>query len=70
MLDYVRWMFRLDFCIPRYVIIREFGMDKLRVGRGIRAKRFEERINNSEERLIKLCWMKKEANKWKDLYER
>jgi len=36
-------------------------MDKLRVGWGIRARKFEERIRTSEERLIKLCWMKKEA---------
>ena len=23
MLDYVRWVFRLDFCTPRYIILRE-----------------------------------------------
>lgn len=23
MLDYVRWVFKLDFCTPRYVITRE-----------------------------------------------
>ena len=22
MLDYVRWIFKLDFCIPRYIIMR------------------------------------------------
>lgn len=35
MLDYemiVRWVFRLDFCTPRYVILRELEMEKLRVG--------------------------------------
>jgi len=63
-------MFRLDFCTLRYVITREFGVDKLRVGWGIRAKRFEERIKKSEETIIKSCWRKKEANEWKDLYER
>jgi len=53
--DDVKWMFRLNFCTPRYVITREFGRDKLRVGWRIRAKRFEKRIRNSEDRLIKLC---------------
>jgi len=38
MMDYVRWIFRLDYCTPRYVITREIGMDKLRIGWGIRAK--------------------------------
>jgi len=55
MLDYVRWMFRLDFYTPRYVITREFGMDKLRVCWDIRAKRFEKRIKKSKERIIKSC---------------
>lgn len=32
MLDYVRWIFNLDFCTPRYLIVRELVMDKLRVG--------------------------------------
>lgn len=31
MLDYVRWVFKLDFCIPRYVIIRELGLKKLKI---------------------------------------
>jgi len=44
MLDYVRWIFSMDFCSLSYVITREFGMDKLRVDWGIRARRFEERI--------------------------
>jgi len=70
MLDYVRWIFRLDFCIPRYIIIREFGMDKLRVDWGIRARRFEERIRKSEEKIITSCWREKETNEWKDLYGR
>jgi len=32
MMDYVRWLFGLDFCTPRYVITRELVMDKLRLG--------------------------------------
>lgn len=31
MLDYVRWVFRLDFCTPRYIITRELGLDRLRI---------------------------------------
>jgi len=36
------------------VITREFRRDKLRIGWRIRARRFEKRIRNSEDRLIKL----------------
>lgn len=32
MMDYVRWIFNLDFNAPRYIIMRELAMDKLRVG--------------------------------------
>jgi len=32
MLDYVRWIFNIEFCTPRYAIIRELVMDKLRIG--------------------------------------
>jgi len=49
MMDYVRWLFRLDFYTPRYVITREVGVDKLRIGWNIRKKE-EERINRSEKR--------------------
>ncbi|KYQ51844.1 hypothetical protein ALC60_09045 [Trachymyrmex zeteki] len=44
MLDYVRWIFSLDFYTPRYLIMRELVMDKMRVGWGIRARRYEEKI--------------------------
>ena len=43
-MDYVRWMFSLDFCTPRYLTMKELLMDKLRVGWRIRAKRFEHKI--------------------------
>lgn len=36
MLDYVRWIFNLDFCTPRYLMSRELGLEKLRIRRGIR----------------------------------
>ena len=26
-IDYIRWMFSLDFCSPRYFIMKEFLMD-------------------------------------------
>lgn len=32
MLDYTRWLFNLDFCTPRYIILRELCMSKLCVG--------------------------------------
>jgi len=31
MLDHIRWIFNLDFCTPRYLIMRKLRMDKLRV---------------------------------------
>jgi len=40
--DYIRWMFDLDFCIPRYLIFRKLGMIKLKVGW---ARRYKERIS-------------------------
>jgi len=43
-MDYIRWLFGLDFCTPRYVITRELIMDKLRVDWGIRARRYEEKV--------------------------
>lgn len=32
MLDYVRWIFKLDFCAPRYLILKELDLDKLKLG--------------------------------------
>jgi len=55
-----RWMFRLDYCTPRYVITREIGMDKLKIKWGIRAKKFEERIRNKEGSIVEQCWREKE----------
>jgi len=62
MMDYVRWIFRLDYCTPKYVITRELGMDKLKIGWGIRVKRFEKRIKNREGSLVELCWKEKEED--------
>lgn len=61
MLDYVRWVFRLDFCTPRYVILRELGLEKLKIRWGLRAVEFEEKIRRkSEDDLVKKCWLEKE----------
>lgn len=69
MLDYVRCIFRLDFCIPRYVIEKELRMNKLRIGWGIRAMRYEEKlIGNREESLIKKYWKEIEEGKWEEAY--
>jgi len=71
MLDYVRWIFGLDFCTPRYVITRELVMDKLRAGWGIRARRYEEKVKKGEAGgIVKLCWKEKEEYGWKDGYGR
>jgi len=68
MVDYVRWLFRIDFCTPRYIIYRELGMEKLRIGWGIRAWRFEDRCRIRGGRLIKECWKEKEEKGWMDFY--
>jgi len=67
MMDYVRWLFGLEFCTPRYVITRELAMDKLKVGWGIRVKRYEEKVKNGGVgEIAKLCWKKKEEYGLKD----
>jgi len=70
MLDYVRWLFRIDFCTPRYIIYREIGLEKLRIGWSIRARRFEERCKTRGGIFIKECWKEKENRGWVELYGR
>ncbi|KYN24322.1 hypothetical protein ALC57_04060 [Trachymyrmex cornetzi] len=71
MLDYTRWIFNIEFCTPRYVIMRELAMDKLRIGWGIRAMRYERRIGTrKEDGLLRSCWKEKEESKWKDVYSK
>jgi len=41
MLDYIRWVFRLDFCTPRYIILKELGIMKLKIEWRIKAIRYE-----------------------------
>jgi len=69
MLNYVRWVFNLDFCTPRYVIMNELVIGKLEIEWGIRARKFEEKIKEMEEnRWVKICWKKKQKEGWVDLY--
>lgn len=71
MLDYVRWIFRLDFCTPRYLMTRELRLNKLRIEWGLRAVKYEEKIGEMDEnRWMKRCWIEKEKNGWKDMYSR
>jgi len=68
MLDYIRWIFRLDFSTPRYIMNRELGLEKLKIGWGMRAMRFEERIRNGGIDLTRECWKEKKEEGWKDTY--
>jgi len=44
MINYIRWIFNVDFCTPRYLIMRELRMNKLRIGWDMRARRYEEKV--------------------------
>lgn len=69
MLDYVKWIFGIDFCIPRYIITRELDLDKLKIKWGIRARRYEIKVKNKEEnRWIRKCLLEKREDEWKDRY--
>lgn len=69
MMDYVRWIFRLDFCTPRYVIYRELKSEKLKIGWGIRTVRYEEKISRgTNNRWLGKCIVEKEEKGWRDRY--
>jgi len=69
MLDYTRWLFRLDFCTPRYLITRELYMDKLKIGWGIRARRYELKVKGGKAgKIAKWCWREKEEEGWWGIY--
>jgi len=56
-------MFSLNFCTPRYLIIKKLLMDKLRVGWGIRARTFEHKIKSERVRnLTNASWEEKKKN--------
>jgi len=64
MLDYVRWIFNIEFYTPRYVIMRELAKEKLRIGWGIRVMRYERRLKKRREgNLLRCCWKKKRINR-------
>lgn len=52
MMDYVRWIFNLDFYArrrhrtPNYLITRETGLDKLKIWWRLRARRYERKIKD------------------------
>lgn len=67
--DYLRWVLKLDFNTPRYIILRETNSQKLKVEWGKRAVRFEEKIEKlGEERLVKICWLEKMEDGERDRY--
>lgn len=71
LLDYIRWIFKLDFCTPRYIISRELGIEKLKIRWGIRARRYEEKIKEKDDgSWVKVCWEEKRSGNWRDKYGR
>lgn len=56
MIYYIRWIFNLDFCTPRYIMTKELRIDKLKINWGIRAYRYKRKIKEmAEERWVKVC---------------
>lgn len=71
MLDYVRWIFRIDLCTPRYIILKKLGLEAMRIRCGLWAREFEKKVKEkSEENLMKICWREKENLVKKELYSR
>lgn len=61
MLDYIGWVYRLDFCTPRYVILKELKLEKLKIDWELRAMRYKKRSRESKDKnLIRLCWSEKD----------
>lgn len=68
-MDYIRWVYRLDFNIPRYIIRRELDLSKAKIEWSLRTKNFEEKIRlRGENSLVNKCWKEKEERDRKDLY--
>lgn len=68
-IDYFRWVLRIDFCTPRYLVRRELGLEKLKVRGGLRTRKYEEKIRDMKEnRWVKVCWREKQELGWIDLY--
>ena len=68
-LDYYRWILRLDFCTPRYLIEKETDIERMCLDWAMRALNYEQTIVKLEEgRLIKICWRKKQKGMIGDSY--
>lgn len=63
---YIRWIFKLDFCISRY-LTRELGSDRLIIKWRIRERKYKEKIKEMEDiRWMKICQMKEQRAKMKN----
>lgn len=68
MVDYVSWMFRLDFCTLWYILRTKLRLEKLRVQWDIHARNYEEKIKEmGKTRWVNKCWREKREEEWKDL---
>ena len=68
-LDYIRWIFGIEFCTPRYIILRELSLKKLKIEWGLRAMRYEKRSReSSKNRLIAACWEEKDKVEYNSEY--
>jgi len=67
-MDYVRWIFKFDFCTK---ILNIKGVRTGKVKWEIRALKFEEKIRGRKENnLLKICLNEKMSRKKKDLHSR
>lgn len=71
MIDYFRQVLRIDFCTLRYLVKKELGLEKLKVRSGIKARKYEGKVRNMDEKKwVKVCWRKKQEQGWTNLYGR
>ena len=69
--DYMRWVLKLDFCTPRYIIYKETDTRRLKIEWGRRAVDFEEKIKKHKDtRLTKMCWLEKVESGGRDNYSK
>jgi len=55
------------FCTPRYLILRELDLIKLRWS--LRARRYEKRLQlGRADRIVRECWREKKQYGWRDRY--
>ena len=68
-MDYMRWVLKLDFCTPRYIVYKETDSKKLMCDWGRRAVKYEEKIyKQKDNRLTTMCWLEKLEKGEKDKY--